>query len=504
MPDTAAKARAAIPIAEGLGTNQNPVRYLGQDYEALKAQCLASNTLFEDEAFPASSSSIGVNELGPDATKTKGVVWMRPKDIKPNPQFIVDGATRVDVRQGSVGNCWFLASVASLTLNEDFLYQVVPMNQSFETDYAGIFHFKLWQYGEWVDVVVDDRLPVKKGKLVFVKSGTDNEFWTALLEKAYAKLNGSYEALIGGLPFEALQDFTGGISEIYYLNEAPNDLFQIIQKVLKANSIIACSTVADSKEREKCTSKNIIKGHAYSLVGAEEVSYGDGKEQLIRVRNPWGYTEWNGPWSDNSPEWDNVDPIVKADLNKTCDDGEAWMPFSNFVQEYYRVEICHVSLGSMCSDKHHMWCVTQFNGNWKNGITAGGRPKNKDTYWKNTQFRFKLEEPDDDHDGPGNESYCTVIIGLMQKDRRKVKSTGGELYDIGFYVYRLDNCAGVQMGKDFFTKNKEVAKTDVYKAHREVSRRFKLPVGEYLIVPHTYYPALEANFCLRVLTEKNI
>jgi hypothetical protein len=90
-----------------------------------------------------------------------------------------------------LGDCWLLASVASLCQNEDLLHHVAPNDQDFsDADYCGAFRFRFWKYGRWIEVIVDDRLPTYQGfdnPLIFLRSETGNEFWTPLLEKAYAK-----------------------------------------------------------------------------------------------------------------------------------------------------------------------------------------------------------------------------------------------------------------------------------------------------------------------------
>jgi len=71
------------------------------------------------------------------------------------------------------------------------LAKVIPLKQSFEeADYCGMFHFRFWIYGDWYDVVIDDYLPYSENfrGLTFCQNKKQkNEFWPALLEKAYAK-----------------------------------------------------------------------------------------------------------------------------------------------------------------------------------------------------------------------------------------------------------------------------------------------------------------------------
>ncbi|XP_066474807.1 calpain-2 catalytic subunit [Tiliqua scincoides] len=506
MSGIAAKLAKERATALGWGSNAKAVKYLSQDFQALRSECLEAGRLFQDASFPAAAASLGYNELGPNSYKTKGIVWKRPTEFCSNPQFIVGGATRTDICQGALGDCWLLAAIASLTLNEEVLARVVPSDQSFQDRYAGIFHFQFWQYGEWVDVVVDDRLPTKNGELLFVHSAEGTEFWSALLEKAYAKLNGSYEALSGGSTTEGFEDFTGGIAEWYELKKAPPNLFKIIQKALQKGSLLGCSIdITSAAETEAVTTQKLVKGHAYSVTGAEEVNFRGTMQKLIRIRNPWGEVEWTGKWNDNCPSWNNVDPKVRERLTRRHEDGEFWMAYSDFLRHYSRLEICNLTPDTLTSDKYKKWSLTTMDGNWRKGSTAGGCRNYPDTFWMNPQYLIKLEEEDEDLDDP--ERGCTFLVGLIQKHRRKQRKMGEDMHTIGFAIYEVPPQSSgktkIHLNKNYFLTNRARERSNTFINLREVLNRFKLPPGEYIIVPSTFEPNKNGDFCLRVFSEKN-
>ncbi|XP_059954300.1 calpain-3 isoform X7 [Mesoplodon densirostris] len=488
----------------GEGTATRPLKYEGQDFVVLRQQCLAQKCLFEDRVFPAGVQSLGSHELS-QKTKMKAITWKRPKEICENPRFIVGGANRTDICQGDLGDCWFLAAIACLTLNKRLLFRVIPHDQSFTENYAGIFHFQFWRYGDWVDVVIDDCLPTYNNELVFTKSNHHNEFWSALLEKAYAKLHGSYEALKGGNTTEAMEDFTGGVTEFFEIKDAPRDMYKIMKKAIERGSLMGCSidtiVPVQYETRMAC---GLVKGHAYSVTGLEEALYKGEKVKLVRLRNPWGQVEWNGSWSDSWKNWSFVDKNEKARLqHQVTEDGEFWMSYDDFIYHFTKLEICNLTADALESDRLQTWTVSVNEGRWVRGCSAGGCRNFPDTFWTNPQYRLKLLEEDDDPDE--SEVICSFLVALMQKNRRKDRKLGANLFTIGFAIYEVPkemHGNKQHLQKDFFLYNASKARSKTYINMREVSERFRLPPSEYVIVPSTYEPHQEGEFILRVFSEK--
>ncbi|XP_066959586.1 calpain-A-like isoform X3 [Macrobrachium rosenbergii] len=484
-------------------------------FTTLRDECLKANRLFEDPEFPPNDYSINF-----DGVTRRSYVWKRPHELVKDAHLFVEGASRFDIQQGELGDCWLLAAISNLTLNPRLFHVVVPRDQSLNNYYAGIFHFRFWQYGKWQDVIIDDMLPTYYDQLVFMHSKTKNEFWCALLEKAYAKLYGCYEALRGGNINESMVDLTGGVVEMIDLRNPPNNLFSVMRKAYRRGALMGCAIEPQNPniQTEAVLTNGLIVRHAYSVTRvtcvdiASAAPKAKGKAELVRLHNPWGNeAEWTGSWSDKSPEWGTIAPEDRERLGLTFDDdGEFWMSFLDFIRNFTTVEICDVTpevfdLGDEDEESNtaenilKRWQMVMYEGAWVSHHSAGGCRNFIDTFITNPQYTVVLEDPDEDDD----DDLCTIVISIMQKNVRQLKRYGADYNPIGFTVYKKpdDKQIGERLDKEFFMYNMSVAKVKFFLNTREVTERFRFPPGAYVIVPSTFEPEMTGEFLLRIFYE---
>ena len=108
---------------------------------------------------------------------------------------------------------------------------------------------------------------------------------------AFAKLNGSYQAIEGGWVDDALQDLTGGVSERLSWQDVDvkrsaldGSLFDRCVRYAQSGYLMgAGSPVGKSDSEDDATVQGIVQSHAYSVLGLLDA---DG-HKLIHVRNPW-------------------------------------------------------------------------------------------------------------------------------------------------------------------------------------------------------------------------
>ncbi|XP_066451219.1 calpain-13-like [Eleutherodactylus coqui] len=483
-------------VAEGqqaqrkIGTVEDPKKFKGQDFNSLRDRCISRKQLFEDDVFPANLYSIGQDLLSQD--KLLSIKWKRPTELQRDPRFLVDGASRFDIMQGEIGDCWVLSVVGALTMHRKFLDNVIPNDQEFTYKYAGIFHFRFWQYGEWVDVVVDDRLPMLNGRFLSVQPRVNNEFWPSLLEKAYAKLRGSYKNLHWGFISEAFVDFTGGVQMDFNLSKPPPDLKDIVMAAARSFCLMGCTTPGELHTGNIELQNGLVQGHAYTVTDGTQVEYSNTTEDIVRVWNPWGQGEWNGRWSDESPQWERVRPDVRKRLNVDRNDGEFWMSCPDFTQYYAQANICnHTPTYLDFGNPQCIWDTTYYYNQWVRGSTAGGA-NSAEAIWKNPQYVIIVPEQQ------GTNRGYNVTVALMQSLSNERKDSPHWL-PIGF-AFCMVAAKGVKNGSQQKYSRQHATETinSGLEQAREVTRSFMAPPGTYVILPFTQNKGQESEFLLRI------
>jgi len=296
-------------------------------------------------------------------TKEKEDPGFRPKsakrvvDIFDAPRFYIDGPTANDVRQGRDGDCWLLAALCTLSNKPSLIERVcVARNEQ-----VGVYGFVFHRDGEWISEIIDDKLYLTKpdfdesflerilwedrervnseeqyrktyqsgsGALYFAQCEHDNETWLPLLEKAYAKAHGDYQAIEGGFTGEGIEDLTGGVTTELYTTDILDKEYFWKEELMKVNDefLFGCATgVWGVGWGER---KGIVENHAYSVMRAVEM---DG-HRLVLLKNPWGRGEWKGAWSDGSKEW-TAEWLIKLN-HRFGDDGKFWISYEDLLRKY--------------------------------------------------------------------------------------------------------------------------------------------------------------------------
>jgi calpain-15 len=149
----------------------------------------------------------------------------------------------------------------------------------------GLYAIKLNIDGEWKVVCVDDYIPIKWGKPVFSKS-QNQDLWVILLEKAWAKVCGSYQSIESGVAKEVLKLLSGAPTEFFLTKE--EDFITKLEECAKQKCIMVSGSF---KEASKLT--GLVPGHAYSILKVKDIVHPKvGNVKLVKLRNPWADKEW--------------------------------------------------------------------------------------------------------------------------------------------------------------------------------------------------------------------
>ena len=286
-----------------------------------------------------------LDELEKDdpGSTTGKYTWKRITQI-PGTWKVFEGEIEMeDIAQGLLGDCYFLTALSALS---NYPYLIKSLFRTDEFNDMGYYEVILFIDGEWQVVFVDDYIVYYEGDeyepFIPYAQPHNDELWTMILEKAWAKVNGGFALINGGLVRDALIALTGFPSIVYLHNpDKIDELFEKIEDGTVQNTIMSVG----SRNLTAVKKRGIEKGHAYTILEGKSYEKDDSYLDLIKVRNPWGEGEWNGDWSDKSNKWT---PELKKYFGFVDeDDGIFWISSNDYVANFASTSICYLLYGAM-------------------------------------------------------------------------------------------------------------------------------------------------------------
>jgi len=294
-----------------------------------------------------------------------------------------------------------------------------------ELNHAGVYQVRLCRSGVWHCVVIDDVLPVNGLSCLAYLKAARRSLWPCLIEKAAAKLNGSYEALNGGTFAEAFGMLTGCPVQRVNLRlykeppDAPptateeerqahrrqldkwrakkydtDELYYRLYSYKEAGFVIGCSTFFTKEaEIQEARATGIQVPHAYCLLDMKE-SPNDEAEPLVKLRNPNGHAGWRGDWSRSSSKWTYEAKQALAIDHE--DSGVFWMTWADFLRLFAEVTICRLRTDY----------VDARVGGWLPSVFGAGQAVMVEVY-AHTQLELSVHQ--EMHSNRGESAIATLV-----------------------------------------------------------------------------------------------
>ncbi|KAF4043020.1 Calpain large subunit [Phytophthora infestans] len=433
--------RRALTIASSassaLMVEDEVIRWLsGQIDEAI-----GSVPLYEDPDFVAEVSSLyfDPNKL-PDyvpqhSRESSGhVFWYRPTEFAADPDYFKSSAGCGDLREGLLNDAWLIGVFAAVALHPDNLIENLFVSESLQNfKQFGVFTCRFFKDDNWLPVTTDTRIPYSMelqsedkvsngggstfspGSALYGSSVNRNEVFVLFLEKAYAKLHGSYQILdekygggIGGSAgtssgriLEAFLDCTGGSAHRVDLqhervkqlqfdqatagNPASSPSMLLWKQLLrykKKKCILTTQLRQLSFNAQDVTAMGIVKNRQYVILHVTEVGLPSGqggpnasREEVLRfvkLKTVWGRGMWKGEWANDDSKWEEHTQVEQAmhsdprcEFSRSGHDGCFWMVWEDLLDTFTELFVVHVF---QPDDRQY-----SVRGDWV-GTTAAGAP----------------------------------------------------------------------------------------------------------------------------------
>ncbi|RKP11186.1 hypothetical protein THASP1DRAFT_27023 [Thamnocephalis sphaerospora] len=452
-----------------------PHRYLGQNYLWQRAVQRCRYRPWIDPLFPPDATS-----LGPRFAQLPGIVWRRPWEITRQARLYTcrRRCYQTGVIQGAVGNCWLVTTIGLVAQQPELMRRLVPFikrqdwrhknHRKVRHFHPSVYRFQFYRLGRWVEVLVDDLLPYNMltGQLLFARSTDPDEFWVSLVEKAYAKLLGSYSALDSGSAADAMLDFTSAVVESWpmippapvteYGWQTPAALqlreewqhevdgrWKQIRKDIDRGALISCAIIPEDAQagghwtgqtmaggQQMMDPDGLMPSHSYGVLDAVEAgtvpfplnlfpgNAGRPTHRLLLLMDPWGEANWRGRWSVYSDvDWHQLPwwQYVRLRNRANRQSGIFWISFEDFLARFNVIQVGR-RVNTRVFSFRRRWSQRRFQDCWSGERgTAGGCTNFDGSVQGNPQY---LVIVDDDE--------TEMLISLQQGKRLKGRGSASD------------------------------------------------------------------------------